>query len=230
MKKLTKFWGWFTAFLLIVAWPGLASAAGMVQCDPAKPLTQAGSCNLCALLETVQKMITSAIEWVFIVAVGLIVYNGILMYFSQGKPEKFSKALHNILNVIIGIVIVLAAWIVINTLINTFAGAQSPLKFWNTIECTGGQTSQCSSFGGCVPDTYTCQTDFGQLDCPVGQKCGVHCSSKPSPSPTQCTEGATRCPQISCGTGLGMQVDRCVHGQWQKAMCCLNGCQNGQCL
>ena len=50
-------------------------------------------------------------------------------------------------------------------------------------------TIKCSSFGSCYRETYTCQKEFGQLDCRDGYKCGVHCLiSSPSPSPKSSTD------------------------------------------
>ena len=114
--------------------PGLA-AEGWVQCDPTKTIGQADSCDLCALLATVQTIINSLIELAFVAAVGLIIYNGVMFYFSEGNPGKVQAILQNLMNVAIGIAIIIAAWMIINTLIRFFAGSSSPLQFWNTLNC-----------------------------------------------------------------------------------------------
>ncbi len=128
---------------LLVPVPGLAiddvdpvpGGSGWVQCNPRLTIGQPGSCDLCALLATVQTVLNALIELVFVAAVGLIIYNGVLFYFSQGNPGKLQAIYQNLLNVGIGIAILLSAWVIINTLIRFFAGVDSPLLFWNTLNC-----------------------------------------------------------------------------------------------
>ena len=33
----------------------------------------------------------------------------------------------------------------------------------------------CSRFGGCYPSNYSCEKSYGQRNCGLGKKCGVHC-------------------------------------------------------
>ncbi|MCX6705130.1 MAG: pilin [Candidatus Woesebacteria bacterium] len=43
-------------------------------------------------------------------------------------------------------------------------------------------TTDCSNFGGCYPNSYTCEANHSPSDCPTGYKCGTHCSPSTNPS------------------------------------------------
>lgn len=147
MESIRKIFAFclFLSFLLFFAFPSQkAEAAGWIECNPSIPIPQPGSCDLCALLKTVQQGIIRIIELVFVIATGIIIYNGVLFYFSQGSLDKVTAILRNIRNVVIGIVIVMASWIIVNTIINTFAGSESPLRFWNVIECQSSEGEVCT--------------------------------------------------------------------------------------
>ncbi|MBU1500029.1 N-acetylmuramoyl-L-alanine amidase, partial [Patescibacteria group bacterium] len=53
--------------------------------------------------------------------------------------------------------------------------------------CKPAPITKCSSFGSCYPTNYTCEKDYGQLNCGSGNKCGGHCSL-PSLSPKSSTD------------------------------------------
>ncbi|MBU1323306.1 hypothetical protein KKE75_04590, partial [Patescibacteria group bacterium] len=47
--------------------------------------------------------------------------------------------------------------------------------------------TKCSSFGSCYPANYTCEKDYGQMDCGRASRCGIHCSA-PAPAPITITK------------------------------------------
>ena len=59
--------------------------------------------------------------WMAIVAVGFIVYGGYLYTLSSGDPGKIKKAKDVLLYAIIGIVVVLAAFVITNVIIKGVA-------------------------------------------------------------------------------------------------------------
>ena len=147
--------------LVIVCLAGLLApliiyGAGLVQCNPNLPISQPGSCNLCALLKTIQEVFKWVIGLVFIGATGILVYNGVLFYFTQGQPANVKKILDNIKNVVIGIIIVMASFIIVNTILNWFAAPGAPIQFWNNINCATTGSTTCATTPPAPTIPYTC--------------------------------------------------------------------------
>ena len=109
--------------------------AALVTCDPAKP-AGAGSCDLCALFETIQNVVNFLIELAFAVVIIMSIYGGIRMYFSGSNPSSRQAAIKVITNAIIGLVIVLTSWIIVNTIITFLAKPGSAPTFWTKINCS----------------------------------------------------------------------------------------------
>lgn len=72
-------------------------------------------CTLCHLLELAQNVLNFAIEMAFLIVVIFIVYGGLRWIFSGGKPENITTGQKLITNAIVGIVIILSAWLIVNT-------------------------------------------------------------------------------------------------------------------
>jgi type IV secretory pathway VirB2 component (pilin) len=106
--------------------------AGLVQCEVSET---SALCNLCQLLATVQAVINFLIGLAFLGAVILIAVAGFNMFYTGGNPEKVKKALKSIQSVVVGILIVLCAWAIVNTIIWFLAKPGSPPTFWNQINC-----------------------------------------------------------------------------------------------
>ncbi|HCI05550.1 MAG: hypothetical protein UX26_C0001G0015 [Parcubacteria group bacterium GW2011_GWC1_45_9] len=118
-------------FLLSAFFP-LSASAALVQCT----VSETGAlCSFCQLLATIQSTFNFILGLVFLGAVILIAKAGLEMYFTAGDPGKVQAALKNILKVVVGIVIVITAWAVVNTILVFFARPGSPPTFWNNISC-----------------------------------------------------------------------------------------------
>jgi hypothetical protein len=78
---------------------------------------------------------------------------------------------------------------------------------------TGGTPvtpSACSIHGGCYPDSYVCQTDFGQSGCWSNYKCGTSCSA-PTGGGGGTTGSSTDVSKCDNGT-MGIQTAiGCIH-------------------
>lgn len=124
--------------------------------DPGGIVTCTGpDCNLCTLVE----MINAIVAWLFgfltLAAVAILVFAGFKLVLSAGDTGAMSDAKKMITNVVIGFVIVLAAWLIVDTVMKglmdpnySSGGEGSQLKFgpWNKIPA-----GQC---GGAVETRY----------------------------------------------------------------------------
>ncbi|HOM68383.1 MAG TPA: pilin [Candidatus Paceibacterota bacterium] len=133
--------------------------AALVTCDPEKP-AGAGSCDLCALFQTIQNVVNFLIGAAFSMVTIMLIYGGISMYFSGGNPENTKKATKVLINAVIGLVIVLTSWMVINTIITFLAKPGSPPTFWIQIKCTPSFSNECSTIG-----EYKCGQDPAEPYC-----------------------------------------------------------------
>lgn len=110
------------------------SAAGLVPCggegeDP---------CTFCHLSQLGQNVINFSIEIASVLAIAFIVYGGIMMILGSGNPTKIKESQGIIWSAIIGIVILSASWVILNTFFNLITG--DPNWPWHTIQCATPQT------------------------------------------------------------------------------------------
>ena len=116
--------------VLVMLWLPLHSAsAALVQCNPAV----LGSCNLCALLATIQAVVNFIISMGFVMVTLVAIFAGLSLYSSQGNPGAFSKAMGQLMNAAVGFAIMLSAWVIVNTVLHFFA--KGSVLFWNNISC-----------------------------------------------------------------------------------------------
>ncbi len=85
----------------------LAVGDGIVPCKDS-------SCSICDLVELAQNIINFLVMAAASIATALFVYAGILYIFAGGDKEKISKAHSIFFNVVVGFVIVLAAWLIVD--------------------------------------------------------------------------------------------------------------------
>lgn len=110
-----------------------AEMAGFVQCDPTAPIIEPGSCNLCALLKSVETFINWMITVSIPLAVGFIVYGAVAIMIAGGSPERVQKGRESITRAVIGAIIVLTAWLLVNEIMQLLVGQS--LNPWHTITC-----------------------------------------------------------------------------------------------
>jgi len=113
--------------------PLTAKAAGLVPCGgPDEP-----ECTACHLLVLVQNVIHFALEAVFIVCICLIIYGGFRWLFSFGKQENIAAGQKIITSALIGLMIVLASWLIVNTIfwIIAMLGGEDYTGTWWQLKC-----------------------------------------------------------------------------------------------
>lgn len=137
-SKLSVNTGYLCLILLTVLFlypllPQFAFAQGLVPCSG----SECGTCQLVTLAENI-------IDILIIIMVGiaaiLIAYAGYLMVISAGNASKFQRGKGIFTNVIIGLIIMLVAWLIIDTMLRTLLPngvvAQNASLPWNRIQCT----------------------------------------------------------------------------------------------
>ncbi len=96
---------------------------------------------MCSLAQLGQNIINFLIELSIPIAVGLFVYAGVLYFTSGGSPQNTNKAKKIFSTALIGFVIALSAWLIVQTLMNTLISEQYAGKWsWNKLDCS--QTRQ----------------------------------------------------------------------------------------
>ena len=118
----------FISTLLIT--PVAAFAAGGI---PDQIVTCTGAdCTICNLASTAQNLLNTGIYVMIILSAAMFAWAGLEALTSAGSAEKYGKAKRIFGNVIIGLVIILTGWIVIDTLMKTLVG-DGKLGPWNKV-------------------------------------------------------------------------------------------------
>jgi RsiW-degrading membrane proteinase PrsW (M82 family) len=90
-------------------------------------------CGWCELIQLGQNIIDFMIEISLVLAIAFIVYGGIMIMVNSYKPEKLQESRSIIWSALIGLVIVLASWVILNTFFHLLTGNLNwP---WNQISC-----------------------------------------------------------------------------------------------
>ncbi len=162
MKKfLTKL-----AVAALVTVPMAAFAASLVPCGTtplsANPTQQeiinATSCSLCNLEQLVQNIINYLIGLSIPIAVGLFAWAGILLFTSAESPANITKAKKIFSSALIGFVIVISAWLIVQTVLTALTGGSGS---WNTLQCSTADRPRESQVTDMVNAVTVVQGDSG---------------------------------------------------------------------
>ena len=120
----------FTFFIMVA--PSLSLAAGgLVQIVPDSCNGRGGCQSICDVAQLAQNVLNDGIYFSIVISAVLFAYGG-WQYLTAGKETyKIKKARKVFFNVIIGLCIIVAAWLLIDTLLNVLTGG-SGLQ-WNRI-------------------------------------------------------------------------------------------------
>ncbi len=120
------------SFLLIgsasAAWEGIVPCFGVGE----------GRCTVCHFLVLLKNILDFLVKMVMPPLAGLMfLVGGIMMIAGGASEENYKKGKDIMKNALIGVVIVLASWAIVNTLIVTFGRAVegfTPLSWWK-VKC-----------------------------------------------------------------------------------------------
>jgi hypothetical protein len=132
MKKITL----LTAVLCIILLPDLAQAqVGLVPTD----LCDGPTCSACHIVELINRLIKWLIGIVILLFAVLAVWAGFGLVTSGGNPSALSDAKSRFTNAFIGFLIVLAAWLLVDTLMRGIvSGTDGNIKGygpWSQVQC-----------------------------------------------------------------------------------------------
>jgi len=100
------------------------------ECDPGIPAGMEGACDLDALINLGENIVNTLIAIGFMITVLFVVIGAFRIIVSQGSPERITQARANISSAIIGLIIVLVSWVVLNTAINFFVDKERCERDW----------------------------------------------------------------------------------------------------
>lgn len=134
-------------FIGALSLPHLTFAAGFVPCGG----TGEDPCQACHVVSMGQTILTWLIGIMASIIALVFAIGGMKMVMSGGSGEGITQAKSMMTNSVIGFVILLAAWLIVDTVLKTFvSGAQ--FGTWHTIECvTQPPVTEIPAPGGVVP-------------------------------------------------------------------------------
>jgi len=125
--------------------------------DPGRivPMCSGDSCNFCHLAQLINNVIKFGVYISVFVAVAMFVYAGGLYVLNNGNPEKIKKANGIFLQVLIGIIIILGAWLAVDTMMKALVGdPNAKFGVWNAV-------CDSSSASSALPGGQNINTQFG---------------------------------------------------------------------
>jgi hypothetical protein len=130
----------FFLALIVVVLPGVVSAqggpGGLVPCEGA-------DCTACSVVQLANGMVRWLISILMVIFAIITMYAGFELVTSGGNPQAKTKAKQKMINAFIGLIIVLAAWILVDTLMRAIlAGGTGEIegRLWSEVSCVGQGT------------------------------------------------------------------------------------------
>lgn len=119
-------------FITSLSAPVAFAADGLVTCGNAgQP-----NCDFCTLVQMVDGVFDFLFVLLTLAAIMMVMYAGFQLVISQGNSGAMEKAKGMVSNIIIGFVIILASWLIIDTVMKGLVSAESGFGQWNVIgEC-----------------------------------------------------------------------------------------------
>lgn len=127
-RKIASFL--FTFFIMVA--PSLSFAAGgLVQIVPDSCNGIGGCQSICDVAKLAQNVLNDGIYFAVVISAVLFAWGGWQYLTAGGQDFKIRKAKKMFLNIVIGLCIIVGAWLLVDTLLNVLTG-QSGLQ-WNRI-------------------------------------------------------------------------------------------------
>ncbi len=198
---MKRFWG-SVLFLALAAVPLLSYAAGLVPCgghdEPA--------CQTCYVVQLINGVIAWLVMILGTVAAIIIVYAGFKLVTSGGNRHAKEEAKSLITNLIIGYVIVLAGWLLVDTGMKMLLiDGETRLGMWNQLSCQ----VQPGATTGVVTSTGSVDVNVENINPVTAPNTGAGYSNRTSCSPLPNGEYNCIPQQDSCRRSGGVPtVDR----------------------
>ena len=180
-------------FVGLAAVPLFVFAQGLVPCS-------GPDCQACDLVKLGNNVISFLISIAAIIGAIMFAVAGFKMVISAGNESEVSAAKELMTNVVIGFVILLAAWLIVDTVMKTFVGDKLG-RPWQTIQCVDQpiytQVREGNAGGGAFDPT----ADEGLSDSVA--RSSLEANGVTVVSSGQCTDASNS----SCTSLAGMRQD-----------------------
>ncbi len=91
--------------------------------------------GVCELVQLSNNIVRFLIGLIAVLGALIMVYAGYLLVSSRGNVSQMERAKQMFSNILIGIVIMLSAFLVVNTVMSILVGSNTSLLNWNNIDC-----------------------------------------------------------------------------------------------
>jgi len=91
------------------------------------------SCDFCDALTVTQNIIGYLTELAFVIVIAMIVWGALQMVISAGSSEKFAHGKKGITDAVIGLLVIMATWLIINEFLHIMTGGLAIP--WDQISC-----------------------------------------------------------------------------------------------
>ena len=93
-----------------------------------------GPCSFCDALKVTSNIVQLLFQIAIPIAVAMIIYGALRLMFAGGSTERVTQSRKIMTSAVIGLIIALSAWIIVNTLLHVLTG--NPSFPWNEITCS----------------------------------------------------------------------------------------------
>jgi len=151
----------FLSFLLLTPAPTYAQGlAQLAECS-------GPDCGTCEVIRLANGLIMWLIGFVFLLFALLLMRAGVKLVTSGGNPSALQSAKDSFINALIGLIIILAAWLIVDTLMRALVGdSRSGALVWSEIECTAQVTPTDAEVEYIILDgrDFITEEDVGGID------------------------------------------------------------------
>jgi hypothetical protein len=133
MKKIILLFIIFLSLVACLLSLSSAQAAGLVPCGGEGQ----NPCTWCHLMQLIKNVINFLMYIVFPLAAIMIVVGGIMIMTAGGSTERVAKGKEIVTAAVVGLLIALLSWLIIDTIIGIIAVGWDSLKIgpWNKLKC-----------------------------------------------------------------------------------------------
>lgn len=118
--------------LFLLLSPDWVFANGLVPCGPG---TGKEHCELCDFFVLLNNVLRFVLEIIPFVAAAFLIIAGIMLYFAGARPALLTQAKNIITYVVVGMVIILTAWVIVNTIFSQLGVIDIAGWRWYEVEC-----------------------------------------------------------------------------------------------
>lgn len=125
----------FIAFVSIMPTVSLAQGGGLKTIVPDKCSgpNAATQCGICEVADVAQNLLNDGIFFAIVFSAMLFAWAGWQYMTAEGQPYKIKNAKKMFRNIIIGLLLIVGAWLVVDTLMKTVTGGNAQFGPWNEV-------------------------------------------------------------------------------------------------